>query len=202
MHPKLKRLRDLLAGNQGRPKEQAADLKRIYKDKAGNIYYKFRDDRQMSAHRLRIAEIAGIEAELCLSSEDGSKLVDEVINGIEMWAKSPKSTGLSESLAILVELKRRFEALAEEETFLKLATVYFMMNDEDPNKYSSIDQQKKKDAWEVDREAKDFFLCRAAEVTRFYGTTSDKDILMYLRKNQPELKKAARFLEKSGLSNI
>jgi len=156
----------------------------------------------MSAHRLRIAEIAGIEAELCLSSEDGSKLVDEVINGIEMWAKSPKSTGLSESLAILVELKRRFEALAEEETFLKLATVYFMMNDEDPNKYSSIDQQKKKDAWEVDREAKDFFLCRAAEVTRFYGTTSDKDILMYLRKNQPELKKAARFLEKSGLSNI
>lgn len=155
----------------------------------------------MSAHRLRIAEIAGIEAELCLNSKDGSMLVDKVITEIELWAKSPKSTGLANALAILVELKRRFEALAEEETFLKLATVYFMMNDEDPYKYSDIDQQKKKDAWEVDSEAKDFFLCRAAEITRFYGTTSDKDILMYLRKNQPELEKTARFLKKSGLSN-
>ena len=200
MNP-LKRLQNLLKGNPDQPKEQAADLEQIYRDKAGNIYYKHRDDRQMSAHRLRIAEIACIEAELCLNSKDGSMLVDKVITGIEMWAKSPTSTGLSESLAILVELERRFKALAEEETFLKLATVYFMMNDEDPETYSSIDQQKKKDAWEVDKDAKDFFLCRAAEVTRFFGTTSDKDILLYLKKHQPDLKKTARYLEKSGLGN-
>ena len=128
-------------------------------------------------------------------------LVDKVITDIETWAKSPKSTGLANALSVLVELKRRFESLAEEETLLKLATVYFVMNKEDPYHYNTLEQQAKKDAWNIDGEAKDFFLCRAAEITNFYGTTSDKDILMYLKQNQPELKEAARFLKKSGLSN-
>lgn len=183
------------------PKE-ADLLKRIYKDKAGNIYYQFRDhSRIMPAHRFRLAETAIIEADLGISAKEGSKLVDECINKFEAWAKSPKSTGLSEALSILVELKRRFESLAEEETLLKLASVYFVMNDEDPYHYVSSQQQKKFDAWDIDIEAKDFFLCRAAEITGFYGNTSDKDILLYLKKNQPELTKVAHFLEKSGLSN-
>ena len=154
----------------------------------------------MPAHRCRIAEMALIEADLCISAENGSKLVEAAIEKFEHWSKSPKSTGLSDALSIMVELKRRFVSLAEEETLQKLASVYFVMNDEDPEHYVSSQQQKKFDAWDIDREAKDFFLCRAAEITRFFGTTSDKDILMYLRENQPELK-AAHFLKKSGLSN-
>ena len=194
-------LKNLLAGSPAQPKEKAADLKRIYKDKAGNIYYKFRDDRQLSAHRTRVGEITAIEAEMCISSEEGIKLTNGIITDLENWTKSQKSTGFGDAMAKLVELRRRFELLAEEDTLLKLASVYFMMNDEDPQHYLPSEQQKKHDAWDIDSEAKDFFLCRAAEVTRFYGTTSDKDILMYLKKNQPELKKAAQFLKKSGLSN-
>jgi len=155
----------------------------------------------MPAHRFRLAEMAIIEADLGISAKEGSRLIDECIKKFETWAKSPKSTGLSEALAILVELKRRFESLAEEETLQKLASIYFVMNDEDPYHYVDSQQQKKFDAWDIDNDAKDFFLCRAAEITRFYGNTSDKDILMYLKQNQPELTKAARFLEKSGLSN-
>lgn len=155
----------------------------------------------MPAPRLRNAEIAAIEADLCITAKDGSMLIDSAIEKFEIWSKSPKSTGLADALSILVELKRRFVSLAEEETLLKLASVYFVMNDEDPYHYIPSQQQAKKDAWDIDGEAKDFFLCRAAEITNFYGTTSDKDILMYLKQNQPELKKAARFLEKSGLSN-
>jgi len=155
----------------------------------------------MPAHRLRIAEMAAIEADVCISAENGSQLVEAAIEKFEHWSKSPKSTGLSDALSILVELKRRFTSLAEEETLQKLASVYFVMNDEDPEHYVSSQQQKKLDAWDIDREAKDFFLCRAAEITNFFGTTSDKDILMYLKQNQPELKKAAHFLKKSGLSN-
>jgi len=195
-------LKGFLARSRDHKKDKAGDLlKRIYKDKNGNIYFGFRDPRQMPANRLRVGEIAGVEAELCLSSTDGSMLVDKVITDIETWAKSPKSTGLANALSVLVELKRRFESLAEEETLLKLATVYFVMNKEDPYHYNTLEQQAKKDAWNIDGEAKDFFLCRAAEITNFYGTTSDKDILMYLKQNQPELKEAARFLKKSGLSN-
>ncbi len=173
----------------------------MYKDKSGNIYYKFRDPREMPAPRLRNAEIAAIEADLCITAKDGSMLIDTAIEKFEIWAKSPKSTGLADALSILVELKRRFESLAEEETLQKLATVYFVMNNEDPHHYIQSQQQAKLDAWDIDREAKDFFLCRAAEITNFYGTTSDKDILMYLKTNQPELKKAVHFLKKSGLSN-
>ena len=138
---------------------------------------------------------------MCISSEEGIKLTNGIITDLENWTKSQKSTGFGDAMAKLVELRRRFELLAEEDTLLKLASVYFMMNDEDPQHYLPSEQQKKHDAWDIDSEAKDFFLCRAAEVTRFYGTTSDKDILMYLKKNQPELKKAAQFLKKSGLSN-
>jgi len=152
--------------------------------------------------RFRLAEIALIETDCCISAISGSMLVSKAIEKFEEWSKSPKSTGLSEALAILVELKRRFVSLVEEETLQKLATIYFTMNDEDPEHYIESEQQAKINAWDIDRESKDFFLCRAAEITRFFGSTSDKDILMYLRKNQPELKKAARFLEKSGLSNI
>jgi len=155
----------------------------------------------MPAHRLRIAEIAGVEAELCISSEEGIRLTDGVINDLETWIKSSKGTGYGDGMAKLVELRRRFELLAEEDTLLKLAMIYFVMNNEDPHHYLPSEQKKKKDAWDIDQDAKDFFLCRAAEITNYYGTTSDKDILMYLRKNQPELKKAARFLEKSGLGN-
>jgi len=155
----------------------------------------------MPAHRLRIAEVAGVEAEMCISSEEGIRLTDGIINDIEGWIKSPKSTGFGDGMAKLVELRRRFELLAEEDTLLKLASVYFVMNDEDPQHYLPSEQQKKYNAWDIDREAKDFFLCRGAEITRFFGTTSDKDILMYLRKHQPELTKAARFLEKAGLGN-
>ena len=67
----------------------------------------------MPAPRLRNAEIAAIEADVCISAENGSKLVDTAIEKFEAWAKSPKSTGLADALSILVELKRRFVSLAE-----------------------------------------------------------------------------------------
>ena len=195
-HPKLVRLRNLL-----RRKDRTETRKRIYKDKSGNIYYKFRDDKQIPAARLRVGEIAGVEAELCISSKDGVMLTDGILKDLEEWTKSPKSRGLADAMAKLVELRRRFESLAEEETLKKLATVYFTMNDEDPEHYIESQQQKKLDAWDIDSNAKDFFLCRAAEVTKFFGDTSDKDILMYLKQNQPSLAKAAQFLKKSGLNN-
>jgi len=198
----LKRLRNLLGKSPVPKKDKAADLlTRIRKDKAGNIYNRFKDVREIPAHRLRLAEMAAIEADLGITAKDGCLLIDTAIEKFETWSKSPKSTGLADALSILVELKRRFVSLAEEETLLKLATIYFTMNKEDPFVYNEIDQQAKKNAWNMDQETKDFFLCRGAEITNFFGTTSDKDILTYLKQNQPELKKAAHFLEKSGLGN-
>ena len=155
----------------------------------------------MPGCRLRVGEIALKGVELGLSVDEGVKLTRKALDNFDQWVKAPKSTGFADGLAIIVELNHRFQSVAEEETLQTLATVYFTMNEENPLVYSFADQQAKLDAWDIDREAKDFFLCRAAEITNFYGTTSDKDILMYLKTNQPEQKKAARFLEKSGLGN-
>lgn len=155
----------------------------------------------MPGVRLRNAEIAAVEADVGISAKEGEKLVDQALDHLESWSKSTKSKGLAESLSIMVELKRRFTSLVEEETLEKLATIYYTMDDEKPDEYLPSDQERKKAAWNLDRKAKDFFLCKAAEITGFFGNTSDKDILLYLRENQPELTKAVRFLEKSGLKN-
>lgn len=155
----------------------------------------------MPGPRLRVAEVAAVEADLSISATEGAKLLDMVLEKFETWTKSPKSKGFSEALAILIELRRRFEALAEEKTLQKLATCYYVMDDEDEVHYIQSQQQKKLDAWDADDDAKSFFLCRAAELTGFYGNTSEKDILTYLKREQPKLEKAAKYFLKSGSSN-
>lgn len=174
---------------------------RTYKDENGHVYYRFKDVRQLPGPRLRVAEAAATEADLSINSQDAIKLIDLAMEKFEEWSKSRQSKGLGDALAILVELKRRFVALAEEKTLLKLATVYFTMDDEDPLHYISREQERKLDAWECDLACKDFFLCRGAETTQFYSDTSDKDILMYLKAEQPNLEKVTDFLSRRTFSD-
>jgi len=155
----------------------------------------------MPGARIRVAELATIEADLSISATEGIKLLDLAMEKFDTWTKSPKSKGFGEALAILVELQRRFKATMEEKTLQKLATCYYVMDDEDEVHYIQSQQQKKLDAWDADEDAKSFFLCRAAELTELYGNTSDKDILMCLKKEQPELEKVARYFSKSGSKN-
>ena len=179
-----------------RKSPSGADLVRTYKDNNGHVYYRFKDPRQMPGPRLRVAEVAAVEADLSINAKDGTQLIEMAIESFEQATRSPKFTGFAQGLDYLVELKRRFVALAEEKTLLKLATVYFTMDDEDPNHYISREQERKIDAWDADPACKDFFLCRGAEITQFYSDTSDKDILMYLKKEQPNLEKVTGFLSK------
>lgn len=172
-------------------------LKRIYKDKNGNLYYGWRDVRQLPGHRLRNAETAAVEADLSISAQRGMEIIDAAIGHFDEFAKSSKSQGFSKGLNLIMELRYLFAALLEEKTMLTLATVYYTMNDEDTEHYVQSEQQKKMDAWDKDEDAKDFFLCRAAEITGFFSGVSDKDILMCLKKEQPNLEKVARFFEKS-----
>jgi len=192
-------LRNLLR----KPEDQRrSSLVQTYKDQNGHVYYRFKDPRQMAGPRLRVAELAAVEAELSISAEDGKKLVGMAIESFETATRSKKFEGFSTGLTYLVELQRRFEALAEEKTLLKLATCYFTMDDEDPEHYISSQQERKIDAWDADPDAKSFFLCRGAEITQFYGDTSDRDILMYLKKEQPNLERVTDFLSKRTFKNI
>ena len=159
------------------------ELKEIYTDAYKNKYYEYKDPRTLPGCRLRVSQMAIVEAEVCITAEKGSMLVDK-------WIEFANKNDFVQAGAVAVELKRRFVALAEEETLLKLASCYFVMNDE------QSDQVKKFDAWSMDEKARDFFLSCAIKITEFYGNTSTGDILTYLRKEQPDMEKAQKFLEK------
>jgi len=149
-----------------------------------------------------MAEKCMTEANLSITAEDGIELVELAISKFEQATRSKKFEGFSEGLALLVELVRRFKALAEEHTFLNLATVYFTIDDEDPRFYLSSYRQKKIDAWEMDDNAKSFFLLRAAERTGFFSNISDQDILIYLKETQPSLEKITDFLSRRTFVNL
>ena len=169
-------------------------MKEIYTDKYGNKYYEYKDPRQMPGPRLRVAEIAAVEADLSITAEKGTELVEA---SIEFANKGD----FVQCSAILVELYRRFKSLAEEETLLRLASAYYTMNDEDESHYISSEQQAKFDAWDMDPEAKNFFLSASMGLTGFFGNTSTEDILTYLKSEQPKLEKAATFLKKFTSTN-
>ena len=156
----------------------------------------------MPGPRLRAAELAMKEAELSITAEDGAKMIDLAIEKFETATRSKKFSGFGDGLNILVELKRRFAALIEERTMLKVAMIYFTIDDEDPNFFLGSYQEKKRDAWDADPQCKDFFLCRGAEITQFYGDTSDRDILTYLKEQQPQLEKATEFLQSHTFRTI
>ena len=170
------------------------ELNHIYTDRYGNKFFEYKDPRQMPGPRLRVAEIAAVEADLGITAEKGSELVRGAITEFERWSKTQE--GFANGLAILVELERRFVSLAEEETLLRLASAYFVMNDEDEGHYISSQQQKKFDAWDMDPESRSFFLSAAMKLTGFFGNTSTEDILTYLKKEQPKFDKAATFLKR------
>jgi hypothetical protein len=170
-----------------KPKRQIR-LEKVF-EKNGNTFYKYVDPLELPGPRLRAAEIAAVEADLSINSKDGIALLDKV------FAEMNKGSFVQAS-AILVELYRRFKALAEEETFLKLATVYFVMNDEDETKYNLDEQELKIKVLKADEELKSFFLSAAAEHTKNYSKVSQETIMKYLEENQEELQKIEKYLSR------
>ena len=178
-----------------RPKqERKVEMNKIYTDRYGNKFYEYKDPRQLPGPRLRVAEIAAVEADLSITAEKGCEL-------IEAWVEFANKGDFTQASAIAVELYRRFKALAEEETLLRLASAYFVMNDEDEGHYIGREQRDKFDAWDMDPDSKDFFLSAAMKLTGFYGNTSTEDILKYLKEEQPRFEKAATFLKKFSPTN-
>lgn len=165
------------------------DLKQVYKDRAGNIYYAYVDPRELPGPRLRVAEVAVVEAGMNIDAKTGMEMIDRQM---EYWNKGQ----YAQAINISTELYKRFKMLAEEETLLKLATAYFVMNGEDETRYNKSDQELKLRAWADDEDARDFFIVEAVKLTGYYSTISPEDILTYLKENKSEVEKAAKYLQK------
>lgn len=172
-----------------KPKKHKIDsrLELLYTDKHGVKYFKFRDPRQLPGARLRAAELAAVEAELCLTSQEGSRL-------LEMQMEYMNKGDFVKASSITVELYNRFKSLAEEETLLKLASVYVLLEGEPPDEYMQSWFNKKIELWNDDQEAKGFFLGMAIKLTEIYGDTSPETILQYLKEHREELEKSKRYI--------
>lgn len=162
-------------------------LELIHTDKHGNKYYKFKDPRQLPGARLRAAEMAAIEAELCITSQEGSRL-------LEIQMDYMNKGDFVHASSITVELYNRFKSLAEEETLLKLASVYVVMEGEPVDEYMQSWFERKLKAWADDEQAKGFFLGLAIQITEAYGDTSPQHILEYLKNHREELEKSKRYI--------
>lgn len=172
-----------------KPKSPKIDprLELLHTDKHGVKYFKFKDPRQLPGPRLRAAELAAVEAELCLTSQEGSRL-------LEMQMEYMNKGDFVKASSITVELYNRFKSLAEEETLLKLASVYVLLEGEPPDEYMQSWFNKKIELWNDDQEAKGFFLGMAIKLTEIYGDTSPETILQYLKEHREELEKSKRYI--------
>lgn len=68
----------------------------------------------------------------------------------------------------------------EYETSLKLAGIYFLMDDEHPGQYNSLITQTKIDVWKGDDEARSFFLQLLWDMVKPFLSLSSTDLMAYL----------------------
>ena len=163
--------------------------------KNGNVFFEYVNNLELPAKRAIAAEVAVREATMNMTSEVLVELIDKMIE----LAEKGKIVDL---FAILKEMKTRIQYISEEETLRKLATVYFVMNNEDESSYIREEQQKKIDVWKADQDLGDFFLQKAYDLTMSYSATSKVDIITYLKKYEADIKKIEKYLQNSISTNI
>lgn len=154
--------------------------KLVYTDKAKNKYYTFKNPAEIPHGRWMDAQILQRYAEFCLTKEQFSMWLDRMEESINQ--KQPDIA----SLGALVKVARASEELyCEKETVLNLATVYFMMNDEDPETYMDYWQKAKREAWGKDKGAESFFLQQCVLLIPMSAEQRNSNVLRYIQKTKP-----------------
>ena len=166
-------LKKIWANIKPKRKHPAKPLELVFTDKFGNRYYRLKDLTQLSYERFIQAEISTRQAEFCLTREDTLTLL-----GV-MKAKANEGN-IVEVFSLITELEQRLNFAGEVETLLLLASVYFMNDTEDIDKYRKGEQIEKINTWRKDDEALCFFLNAAWQHTKNYTITSVEDIIPYL----------------------
>ncbi len=153
------------------------DLVHVYtgKDEAGKVmkWYSFANPLKLPARRMLAAEAAMKQAEMNI---DRDSLL-EFISAMEDAGNSGKITVM---FAHLKNLEQRINFAAEEETLINLASVYFLIEGEDPLVINDNTQERKRAMIRSSEDAKAFFLTSAFRLTNEYSDMPDSDILSYL----------------------
>lgn len=167
--------------------EDIPAMKLIYTDDQGNKFYEFANVLEIPSRRSIAAEVAIREQQMNLTADNLNMLIEH--------AKTAGDKGnFSDVMTIINEIQYRLTFAGEEQTLLKLATIYFTINGENPNKYKKEDQDLKMEIFKSNDDVRDFFLQKAYNLTQIYSDTSEADILMYLKRVESQNKRLQRFL--------
>lgn len=154
---------------------------------AGHVFYKFENSLEIPAQRAIAAEVAIRQAAMNMTPEILNQSIDKCID----YANKGQIVNL---FAILKEMKDRCTMIAERETLMQLATVYFLMDDEDESKYIRSEQQRKIDLFKENSELADFFLQKSWEYITNSTENSQQDMLTYLKETQAKVKRLSELI--------
>lgn len=120
-------------------------------DREGNRWYAFANPLQMHIDR----ELNLRDAEEYLKLNITRDWLKEWITGAENALNSGKISDLG---VYIFELKTRVELLASRVAYLQFCAVFYLLNDEDPNRLDLNYVKRKVDLLEGNSELRDFFL--------------------------------------------
>lgn len=161
-------------------KERAdGELGHVYTDKFGQRWYAFTDITTLPAKRGMLAELMSNVLDMNITRE-------RLLGYIKRMKDNANNGKITALFADLEHIEERLQLIAEEESLLAFAKIYFLLEGE-PIKESSMKFSKLKDkTFNEDAAARSFFLISAFRLTKHYSDISDKDILEYLTKHAPK----------------
>lgn len=179
---------------QSKSRERKIALNKIYTDKFGNDWFEYSNNLTMPVKRTINAEISTRFAEFNLTKSELQHLINEM-------KKRANDGNIVELFSILNEIEFRMNYIGEEKTLTELALCYFVCGNEDETQFSDDDQNKKREIFKADSDAKDFFLQKAFERTIQFSNMSEKDINEFLQKVKTEGEKLNQYLQTPKLEN-
>jgi hypothetical protein len=159
----------------------------VYRDKAGVNYYTWSDPYKVPAIRAISGERASRYSDMYMNRKTLKLLIAEM-------KKAGNQNDWAKVFHIIIEMENRMEFLAEESTLLELASVYYIRQDEDPDKPSDSLLEEKIIAWKKDDGARSFFVLGALLSTGRYTPQQGRNILAYLEEIKPFEKRLQSFI--------
>jgi hypothetical protein len=166
---------------QRKQRKRAIPVTEIYQV-SGHIFYQYENVLEIPAQRAIAAEVAIRQASMNMTVDVLHMSIDKCID----LANKGKIVDL---FAILKEMKDRSLMVAERETLMQLATVYFLMDNEDESKYIRSEQQKKLDLFKENSDIADFFLQLSYKFITTYTANYQENILKYLAEQEQKVKR-------------
>jgi len=166
----------------------------IYESKDGTRWFKFENILQLPAKRAISAEVATRFADMNLTKETLTVLIEEM-------KKAANAGEIVTLFSLLHEIEFRLQFIGEEETLIQLAACYFLIEGEDPADFVESYRNKKIEILKNDSDARGFFLQRSFEFTTNFSQQSGTIILDFLKANQQNAEKLDQILRALKLGN-